>query len=577
MSHRSPLLTATIHTDRPTHADRGRRLPALACLAAVLLIFAASTRAAADTEANSVITSVTVYRNRAMVERTAVLELSPGRHSFLFSDLPFSIDERSFRVSGRGSVPITILGSDTRRILHKEAVDERVRFLEEKIAKLMAAKGQLLAKLEVIVSQKEFVESVKSTSTELLSKELGLGKIDAKAWEAAFDFVGTSLGQLAGRRLDLEAQAKELDDEIDLLEWELQQLRRSGPNQSYTVAADIDVGSPGGEIRLVLTYLIGGATWMPSYDARFYPEDGLVEMTAYGLVTQNTGEDWTAVDLALSTAEPATEAAPPELFAWYLDLQRPVAMEERPAGAAEKEVRADVMQPPALPTPGGIVMEAPGLQAMSWQLAAIARAGMTETYSVPTKEDVPADGNPVKTAIGKMSFTPKLKHAATPLAVEKVYLTSDIVNDSNYTMLPGRVDVFTGSDMIGSVNLSNPIVPGETFHIAFGADPEVKVKREIIKRETSKSGKDRTRVLESIKITLNNYKKEPVVVTLKDRVPVSRNKEIDVDIDKLEPEPDSVDPSGIAEWNLRIPPGEEMSVLLEYKVTYPTGAWVTGL
>jgi uncharacterized protein (TIGR02231 family) len=509
-----------------------------------------------------------------MIERTAVLSLEPGEHTILFPGLPSTVDERSFRVKGHAPVPVTILGSDTRRILHKEAADERVRTLEEQIAGIEKEKSHIVARLEVIRTQREFIESVKSTTTEQLSKELGFGPIDAKGWKEAFDFVGVSLDELAVRRLALESQLSELDDDIMLLTQELEQVRRSGAKASYTVAADLDVGGTGGEIELVLTYLIRGASWVPAYDARFLPENEVVEMTAYGFVTQKTGEDWANVDLALSTAEPATGAAPPNLAARFLDLERHEKEKKLGGRAGLMEYEADEMG--AAPAEHSI--EAVALQAgLVSQVATLAQAGVTATYSVPSKEDVPADGNPAKTAIGQMSFTPQLKHAATPLRVEKVYLSSDIVNDSIHTLLPGLVDVFVGPDMVGRVRLDKPVVPGETFHMSFGTDSDVKVERKILKRETSKPGKGKTRILESMEISINNYKKTPVVVTLKDRVPVSRHKDIDVDIRKLEPEPDSVGPDGIVEWKLQVAPGEEVSVLLEYRITYPTEGWIRGL
>lgn len=561
------------------HAPAVRLLTTFCVVAFAAAIL--TTLAAAETNADSRITAVTVYADRAMVERTAGMLLEPGVHRVLFSGLPSAIDERSIRVGGRARFPVTILGSETKKILHKEAADERIRSLEEKIAKLEAEKNEALARLGVIESQRTFVESIRSSSTELLSKDLALGKIDAASWRAALDFVGSSLEDLTGRRLSLEAEVKELDAGINLLSRELQLMRRTRPDQSFDVVAEIEAGSPGGEVELTISYLVRGASWEPSYDARLLLDQGAVEMTTYGVVAQKTGEDWVGVNLALSTAQPATGAAPPELSAWYLEpfrpelLAREVRMRESKSGAVLESdklgadlQRAEEAEAPAVAFSLGVIEAA---------LAShVDKAGVTATYNIVAREDVPADGTPIKTVIGKMSLKPTLKHATTPSLAQKVYLSSDIENDSDYSLLPGKVDVFVGPDMVGTHRLGSTVVPGEIFHLSFGPDPQVKVKHELVKKVTSKPGK-RMKVFQSFKVTLTNHKPDSVEVRLKDRIPVSRSKDIKVDIKRLDPEPESVSPAGIAEWKIYLAPGEEAPVLIEYEISHPGGVVVRGL
>jgi hypothetical protein len=73
--------------------------------------------------------------------------------------------------------------------------------------------------------------------------------------------------------------------------------------------------APSGEgpISIHLEYLVSAARWAPSYVARIDAERASVEVRA--VVAQDTGEDWTAVPLLLSTAEPTRFAALPELAA----------------------------------------------------------------------------------------------------------------------------------------------------------------------------------------------------------------------------------------------------------------------
>ena len=48
------------------------------------------------------------------------------------------------------------------------------------------------------------------------------------------------------------------------------------------------------------------ARWQPTYDIQLQPAQNRVELSLAGLVSQETGEDWSDVALTLSTAIPAT-------------------------------------------------------------------------------------------------------------------------------------------------------------------------------------------------------------------------------------------------------------------------------
>lgn len=89
-----------------------------------------------------------------------------------------------------------------------------------------------------------------------------------------------------------------------------------------------------GEIELDLSYLVRDASWTPSYDIRVSTEDKLLKVVYciftwiiiwrdnrfifgqiiyYGLIQQNTSDDWIDAKLSLSTAMPSVGGQVPEL------------------------------------------------------------------------------------------------------------------------------------------------------------------------------------------------------------------------------------------------------------------------
>src|SRR6202020_1503832 len=71
-----------------------------------------------------------------------------------------------------------------------------------------------------------------------------------------------------------------------------------------------------------LSYHVSGAFWRPLYDLTLDGERLSVSYLAE--VTQQTGEDWPAVPLVLSTSRRQGQQGLPELSPWYIGRARPV-------------------------------------------------------------------------------------------------------------------------------------------------------------------------------------------------------------------------------------------------------------
>ena len=58
---------------------------------------------------DSHISAVTVYQDRAVVTRTATVQLTGGTTELVFANLPQALNEQSLQVSGKGAAAATIL------------------------------------------------------------------------------------------------------------------------------------------------------------------------------------------------------------------------------------------------------------------------------------------------------------------------------------------------------------------------------------------------------------------------------------------------------------------------------------
>jgi hypothetical protein len=111
----------------------------------------------------------------------------------------------------------------------------------------------------------------------------------------------------------------------------------------------------------------------------------------------------------------------------------------------------------------------------------------------------------------------------------------------------------------------------DSLTIALGRDDALQTSREAIKSEQNKSlfGSSIKEKM-AYKITLKNNKSEEVSVQVFDRIPISRNPEIEVEVDDLN-NGKLQEATGEIEWNVKIPAGQSIEIVFSYSVKYPKG------
>ncbi|RKG90884.1 DUF4139 domain-containing protein [Corallococcus sp. CA049B] len=141
-------------------------------------------------------------------------------------------------------------------------------------------------------------------------------------------FVEAELAELQAQELDLARQHRDATNELELRRRRVQELSsaRSVDRTRLFRAALLTLSGPiaaNTDARLVLEYAVAGARWVPTYDLRLPRtlEEGTLRMRA--AVVQRTGEDWTGVRLAVSTASLERRAEVPELKSLRIGRSQP--------------------------------------------------------------------------------------------------------------------------------------------------------------------------------------------------------------------------------------------------------------
>ncbi|OJT21067.1 aspartate ammonia-lyase [Archangium sp. Cb G35] len=141
-------------------------------------------------------------------------------------------------------------------------------------------------------------------------------------------FLDSELAALNTRQLELERQQREAAEEVELRRRRLEEgssAVRGQRAQLYRAAIITlsEVGTAEEAAQLALEYAVSGARWVPGYDLRMPRtlDGGTLRMRAS--IIQRTGEDWSNVRLALSTANLERRAEVPELKALRIGRRQP--------------------------------------------------------------------------------------------------------------------------------------------------------------------------------------------------------------------------------------------------------------
>jgi uncharacterized protein (TIGR02231 family) len=516
-------------------------------------------------QAISHISAVTVYPDRAMTTRDATLALKSGSYVIAFEGLPVLIQDDSVRVTGKGSAPVTITGIKVKRSFLEEVPEKRAKELETEIASLNRKAAALDAKKEGLASQKGFIESIKVAWGDRISKELAVGKPTSAELNEALTFVGTGVTRIEEQVRDIDEEKQHLKDRVEALQRQREAVIGSRRKEAKTVEVGLEA-SQEGTLTLDLTSAIPQASWEPSYDARLSPDGKSVDLVFRAQVRQRTGEDWQNVRVSLSTARPALGGAPPDLMPWRVSFYRaPVPVLAKAKAPAQEYAPAPAVQ----------LKAAEAVSAASLN-AEISEEQSSISFTVPRPMDIPSDGAQHDSFVATETIPVTLEFLAVPKLSPHVYLRSEVVNRAVYPLLPGRVNVFTGNNYTGSTRLKK-VAAGEKFDLFFGTDDQVTIKREETRTHKEAGLFGRNRMEYRYRVEVQNFRKEPRTITIRDQMPVSGDEEIKVILDEPMPKPTETGADGALTWKLPVQPGEKQVLTFGILIEYPKDRAVSGL
>jgi hypothetical protein len=189
-------------------------------------------------------------------------------------------------------------------------------------------------------------------------------------------------------------------------------------------------------------------------------------------------------------------------------------------------------------------------------------------FNIANPYTVLSDGKQYAVEISQYNIDATYQYYVAPKLSTDVFLTAQLTNWNKYSFLSGEANLFFEGTYIGK-SLINTDATTDTLNLSLGTDKNIIVTRTLEKglalRQSSGSNQKETR---NWLIDVKNRKSQPVNLLVEDQVPVSQNKDIEVETQETSgAKPDAT--TGKVSWNFVLNSLDEKKVKLKYQVKYP--------
>ena len=267
----------------------------------------------------SKVIEATVFKDRAMVTRSADVNLQKDENTIIFSELTTDIKDESVRISAIGNGEIKILDVKVERKFTTEIRKDDINALQKKIDALKSEMQVASDQIAIYDSKKQFIESLKAESVKYANQKILSSTNSTKEWNDILSFVDNNLKEIFSGIREQSAKRSKLDEEIKSIQLTMNQSQDIEQKNYKEIIVKIDA-SQNTKAEIQASYIVNSASWYPIYDARVDSKSKQVELDFFGMVHQSTGEDWKDIKLTFSTADPLSVKSLPKLDPWFVDV-----------------------------------------------------------------------------------------------------------------------------------------------------------------------------------------------------------------------------------------------------------------
>jgi uncharacterized protein (TIGR02231 family) len=531
----------------------------------------------------SAIKEVTVYLSGAKLNSEASVSLKMGNNDIIFENLPTDFNPTSLQVRLKGTAELLSAKFQRR---YPEAPKENPKALI--IRDSMVILGDFLSEIAneraVLTGEESLIATSQNKVGTAQSTQISMTVAELSNLAAYYQS-----RMLAIKKRGQELVILERNTRLKLTQLQVK-LSELAPNQGkQSGEITMRIYAPTAQtIDINCLYFARNAAWRPMYDLRSEGIDKPLTLVYKAGIQQNTGIDWSNVKLHLSTVNPNFDNSRPIMSAQYVDFYVQKLYDEMPNADNQDldPMRSNFFQLKQLDSSGKPIksekLKTEELDFKDTQKNDIRENGniLNLAFDVPINQTIPTGGeeyiikveeNALKNVVYEYHSVPKLDPS--------VFLMAKVTDYGQYNLMPAYASIFFEDTYIGQ-SFIDPKTVADTLALSLGRDENIAIKRAKpidIKSEKKIIGNTKKEVI-TYEITIKNNKRVAISIEIFDQIPISRQKDIEIDVDKNELSgADYNKDFGKLSWRIKIEPNTSKRLRFGYSIKYPKDKVVTTL
>lgn len=525
----------------------------------------------ADNRVSPVITEVTVYRSGAKISSEATVKIPAGKSAVVFENLSPYFNPNSLQVKIKGGATL-ISATFQMKTPGPAPENPRAPQLRDSIVMMGDDFTRIRDEREVLAQEQAMIERKLDQIGSTTDGPNNARTLTVSELRDLTAFYRQRLLEIKDRLLQLVVKERKANVLYQKLQQELQRIQPNQANSTGEITLQLESANAQ-SVEIVCTYLITAANWAPLYDIRSDGLDKPLRLIYKANVRNLSGFDWKSVKLLLSTANPLANNDRPILSPVFVDF-RPIYSYQK-SDYAKDALSYNMQQAPATAAPRDMARGASEERTLDEVIITAADApeessdDLITNFELPKPQDILADGQDNIVTVDEQDVPATYEYHAVPKLEPAVFLLAKVTDYGRFNLLPGVANIFYQDTYIGQTSV-NPQTVADTLLLSLGRDEQITVKRVQPKDFTERRKVFSNTIKETYtyEIALKNNKSIPVQVEILDQVPVSRQKEIVVELEDHEGATYNEE-FGKLKWKVEVPGNQSKRVRFTYTVKYP--------
>lgn len=492
------------------------------------------------------IKNVTIFKNSAFLEHEVDYNFKKGQSVIVLENISHNVMEESIQIALPEGVELVNFKFKSIDLTQKE-IDYSAETNYKKLLDEKKLYQEINNELETIRLTKNILQN-SSKSSEVIK---GLKAEEMESWMLSFQ---KKMSELIKKEQELELKKADKEKEIKRIEangYNINNLVKKG-ELYLTVRSNHNING-----KIYVNYGSNQAGWTPQYEYRYESKKQKFSILYKAIIQQSTGIDWKDASVTLASSEPLRYTSIPVLNPWFINF-------------INNESNQNLVH---FSRPRNEMLAAKENHAPVYGDSQSGYAEMVEnhnfnSFEIAEKVNVRSHGESQHVNLMLDNFEIDIENQVVPKVMQYAQRVGKVLIENKGQYLPGKATVFYDNQMVGTTYMNSNQF-GDTLKVSFGEENRIVTQRKKIKDYSSKKIIGSTKTQEyQFEIKIENKKSSSEVVYIKEQVPISTDKELEVIIEgygnaKWDKE------KGILEWELNMDGGEVQTLVYTLKLKYP--------